>query len=135
MTLKRSLFAVVGVLLLASVLLWGAGQAEPRTYRVFVAPVAGVMIAGGNDMTLDRWRDEKRFGYVVQFYNRRECNGIVPTSREDLADYTVWFESEALHYMLLWDAQGKLVGVREGVMKQGNIVKDVCNAIRKHVSE
>ncbi len=115
---------------------WGAGalialfvlSAAPAAqgrYRVFVAPIADFAL--GDD-------GPTRHEYVMHF-QRRECNGIVPTSREDLADFTVWFEFEGSHYVLLWDAEGNLIGSRRAVLNSGNIVKDVCNAIREHVAE
>ena len=35
----------------------------------------------------------------------------------------------------LWDPPGDLVSERGGVLQGHNIVKDVCDAIRKHVAE
>ncbi len=58
----------------------------------------------------------------------------MPTSREDLADFTAWFEFEGSHYVLLWDAQGDLIDSRRAVLSSGNIVKDVCDAIWEHVA-
>ncbi len=102
-----------------------AAQVGQVQYRVFVAPIADFAL--GDD-------GPTRHEYVMHF-QRRECRGIVPTSREDLADFTVWFEFEGSHYVLLWDAQGDLIGSRRGVLNSGNIVKDVCNAIRDHVAD
>ena len=114
---------VVGVLVLLSLL--SVSPAAQGQYRVFVAPIADFAL--GDD-------GPTRHEYVTNF-QRRECNGIVPTSREDLADFTAWFEFEGAHYVLLWDAHGNLVGSRRAVLNSGNIVKDVCNAIRKHVAK
>ena len=102
-----------------------AAQVGQVQYRVFVAPIADFAL--GDD-------GPTRHEYVMHF-QRRECRGIVPTSREDLADFTVWFEFEGSHYVLLWNAQGDLIGSRRGVLNSGNIVKDVCNAIRDHVAD
>lgn len=110
---------------LISLLLLSAGPAAQGQYRVFVAPITDFAL--GDD-------GPTRHEYVMHF-QRRECNGIVPTSREDLADFTAWFEFEGSHYVLLWDAQGNLIGSRRRVLNSGNIVKDVCDAIREHVAE
>ena len=115
--------SVVGVLVL--LLLSPVTPAAQGQYRVFVAPIADFAL--GDD-------GPTRHEYVMHF-QRRECNGIVPTSREDLADFTAWFEFEGSHYVLLWDAHGNLIGSRRAVLNSGNIVKDVCNAIREHVVE
>ena len=112
---------------------WRAGFAFPvvggasRAGAIsgFVAPIADFAL--GDD-------GPTRHEYVMHF-ERRECNGIVPTSKEDLADFTAWFEFEGSHYVLVWDAQGNLIGSRRAVLNSGNIVKDVCNAIRDHVAK
>lgn len=99
-------------------------SAEPKAqeqYRIFVAPVA--------DFAPDDSEGPTRYEYVTRF-ERKECRGILPTSRKDLADFTAWFEFEGRHYVLLWDAQGNLVYSRGSVRSSGNIVKDVCTAIR-----
>ena len=102
-----------------------AVPAAQTPYRVFVAPLAANQEGGPT-----------RHEYVVLFEQRDECAGIVPTSREDLADFTVWFEYEAVvHSMLLWDAGGDLVSERGGVFQGHNIVADVCDAIREHVAD
>lgn len=93
-------------------------------YRVFVAPLAASQDSDG----------PTRHEYVLLFEQRDECAGIVPTSREDRADFTVWFEYEGVHSMLLWDAHGDLVSERGGVFQGRNIVADVCDAIREHVA-
>lgn len=118
------------LLLTLGVLAWlGLSLAAPAAqtpYRVFVAPL------GADQGSIGHTRRQ----YVMQFGKRDECAGIVPTSREDLADFTVWFEFGGLsHSMLLWDAHGDLVSERVGVYQRQNIVKDVCDAIRKHVAE
>ena len=111
--------------LLAWLGLPSAAPAAEAPHRVFVAPLAANQVGGPT-----------RHEYVTLFERRDECAGIVPTSREDLADFTVWFEHEDLvHSMLLWDADGALVSERGGVFQGHNIVKDVCDAIRKHVAE
>ena len=117
------------LLLSLGMLAWlGLPSAVPAAqspYRVFVAQLASNQ--GDNGPT--------RHEYVMLFEKRDECTGIVPTSREDLADFTVWFEYEpVVHSMLLWDADGGLVSERGGVFHGHNIVKDVCDAIRKHAS-
>ena len=118
------------LLLSLGVLAWlgllPAAHAAQTPYRVFVAPLA--LSQGGDGPT--------RHEYVMLFEQRDECAGIVPTSREDLADFTVWFEYEVVtHSMLLWDAHGDLVSERSGVFQGHNIVADVCDAIREHVAE
>ena len=117
------------LLLSLGVLAWlglpSAALAAQTPYRVFVAPL---LVIGGEGPT--------RHEYVMLFEQRDECAGIVPTSREDLADFTVWFEHKGIaHSMLLWDAHGDFVSERGGVLLGHNIVKDVCDAIRKHVAD
>ncbi len=117
------------LLLSLGVLAWlglpSAASAAQTPYRVFVAPL---LVIGGEGPT--------RHEYVMLFEQRDECAEIVPTSREDLADFTVWFEYEVVtHSMLLWDAHGDLVSERSGVFQGHNIVADVCDAIREHVAE
>ena len=90
-------------------------------YRVFVGPVTPFAPGSSEGPT--------RYEYVTNF-SRRECFGIVPTSREDLADFTAWFEFDGRHHVLLWDARGNLIYAHGGVRSSGNIVKDVCNKIR-----
>lgn len=93
-----------------------------QAYRVFVARTNAVASSSFGGPT--------RHEYVTNFRERRECNGIFPTSREDLSDFTVWFEYDGDHSALLWDWQGNLVYSNGGVNRSTNIVKDVCNAIR-----
>ncbi|MCE2541440.1 MAG: hypothetical protein J4G16_14000 [Acidobacteria bacterium] len=112
--------------LLACLGLPSAAPAAQTPYRVFVAPLSGNQVSDG----------PTRHEYVMLFGQREECAGIVPTSREDRADFTVWFEYETVvHSMLLWDAHGDLVSERSGVFQQHNIVNDVCDAIREHLAE
>lgn len=96
--------------------------ATPGQVRIFVAPIS--------DFSPDDSEGPTRHEYVTNFQRRKECDGILPTSREDLADFTAWFEFEGRHSVLLWDAHGNLVYSEDGVRSSGNIVKDVCNAIR-----
>ncbi len=96
--------------------------AAPETYRIFVAPIS--------DFAPDNDEGPTRHEYVTNFERRDECKGVLPTSREDLADFTAWFEFEGRHSVLLWDAHGDLVYSDDGVRSSGNIVKDVCNEIR-----
>lgn len=117
------------LLLSLGVLAWlglpSAAPAAQTSYRVFVAPLAANQTSDG----------PTRHEYVTLFDQRDECAGIVPTAREDRADFTVWFEYEDVtHSMLLWDADGDLVGERGGVFQGRNIVADVCDAIREHVA-
>ena len=119
--MRRS-WRYIGALVVFSLL--AVVPAAQVQYRVFVAPITDFAL--GDD-------GPTRHEYVTHF-ERRECSGIVPTSREDLADFTAWFEFEESHYVLLWDAQGNLIGSRRAVLSSGNIVKDVCNAIREHVA-
>ena len=118
------------LLLCVGVLAWfglpTAAPAAQTPHRVFVAPLAATQGSDG----------PTRHEYVMLFERRDDCVGIVPTSREDRADFTVWFEYESVvHSMLLWDAHGDLVSERGGVFQAPNIVKDVCDAIREHVAE
>ena len=118
------LFLSFGVL--ACLGLPSAAPAAQAPYRVFVAPLSGNQISDG----------PTRHEYVTLLDKRDECAGIVPTSREEFADFTVWFEYEdVVHSMLLWDAHGDLVSERGGVFQGRNIVADVCDAIREHVAE
>lgn len=117
---------LLGLAVLAWLGLLSAAHAAQTPFRVFVAPLGANQDSDG----------PTRHEYVMLFEEREECAGIVPTSREDRADFTVWFEYEAVvHSMLLWDADGDLVGERGGVFQGHNIVKDVCDAIRKQVAE
>ena len=117
---------LLGLGVLACLSLPSAAHAAQTPYRVFVAPLGANQDSDG----------PTRHEYVMLFEERDECAGIVPTSREELADFTVWFEYEAVvHSMLLWDAHGDLVSERGGVFQGHNIVKDVCDAIREHVAE
>lgn len=117
---------LLGLGVLAWLGLPSAAPAAQTPQRVFVAPLGGNQGGGG----------PTRRDYVMLFEKRDECAGIVPTSREDGADFTVWFEGGGLvHSMLLWDAHGDLVSERGGVYHRHNIVKDACDAIREHVAE
>ena len=117
---------LLSVGLLACLGLPSATPAAQSPYRVFVAPLAANLVDDG----------PTRHEYVMLFGRRDECAGIVPTSREDRADFTVWFEHEGIgHSMLLWDAHGDLVGERSRVLQAQNIVKDVCDAIREGAAE
>ena len=96
--------------------------ATQQTYRIFVAPIS--------DFAPDDDEGPTRYEYVTNFGQRKECSGVLPTSRENLADFTAWFEFEGRHSVLLWDRHGDLVYSDDGVRSSGNIVKDVCNEIR-----
>ena len=90
---------------------------------LFVAPIADFAL--GDD-------GPTRYEYIMNLGQRGECDTVVPVAREELADYTVWFEFEERHYALVWDSTGRLVGDRDNVRSSGNIVKDVCDIIREH---
>ncbi len=90
---------------------------------LFVAPIADFAL--GDD-------GPTRYEYIMNLGSRSECETVVPVAREELADYTVWFEFEERHYALVWDSSGHLVGDRDNVRSSGNIVKDVCDIIRRH---
>ena len=90
---------------------------------LFVAPIADFAL--GDD-------GPTRYEYIMNLGGRSECDTVVPVAREELADYTVWFEFEERHYALVWDGSGRLVGDRDNVRSSGNIVKDVCEIIRDH---
>ena len=117
---------LVNLGVLAWLCLPSAASAAQTPYRVFVAPLTVIPPSNSGPT---------RHEYVLLFGQRDECAGIVPTSREDRADFTVWFDYEGVHSMLLWDADGDLVSERWGVRQGHNIVKDACDAIRKHVAE
>ena len=111
--------------LLACLGLPSAAPAAQAPFRVFLAPLAANQETGPT-----------RHEYVMLFGRRDECAEVVPTSREDRADFTVWFEHDGLmHSMLLWDPHGDLVSERGGVLQAHNIVKDVCDAIREGLDE
>ena len=90
--------------------------------RLFVAPIAKPELNEG----------PTRYEYLEHLMDAPECAGIVPTSREDTADFVVWFEFEAKfrtrHYMTLWDASGNRVA---GGLAGGSdeIVAAVCGEI------
>lgn len=90
---------------------------------LFVAPIADFAL--GED-------GPTRYEYIMNLGDRGECDTVVPVAREELADYTVWFEFEERHYALVWDSSGRLVGDRDNVRSSGNIVKDVCEIILRH---
>ena len=92
---------------------------------LFVAPIADFAL--GDD-------GPTRYEYIMNLGDRSECDTVVPVAREELADYTVWFEFEERHYALVWDSNGRLVGDRDNVRSSGNIVKDVCEIIRDHAA-
>ena len=92
---------------------------------LFVAPIADFAL--GDD-------GPTRYEYIMNLGDRGECDTVVPVAREELADYTVWFEFEERHYALVWDSSGRLVGDRDNVRSSGNIVKDVCEIIRDHAA-
>ena len=97
----------------------------PHLYgqKLFVAPIADFAL--GDD-------GPTRHEYITNLDRRRECDPITPVAREDLADYTVWFEFELSHYALIWSKDGLLIGNRSNVFSSENVVKDVCNIIREH---
>ena len=92
---------------------------------LFVAPISDFAL--GED-------GPTRYEYIMNLGDRSECDTVVPVAREELADYTVWFEFEERHYALVWDGSGRLVGDRDNVRSSGNIVKDVCEIIRDHAA-
>lgn len=107
---------LLSVGLLASLGLPSAAPAAQAPYRVFVAPLAANQEGGPT-----------RHEYVMLFERRDECAGVVPTSREDRADFTVWFEHDGLvHSLLLWDPHGDLVSERGGVSSRGTISSRTC---------
>ena len=92
---------------------------------LFVAPISDFAL--GDD-------GPTRYEYIMNLGDRGECDTVVPVAREELADYTVWFEFEERHYALVWDSNGRLVGDRDNVRSSGNIVKDVCEIILRHAA-
>ena len=92
---------------------------------LFVAPIADFAL--GDD-------GPTRYEYIMNLGDRGECDTVVPVAREELADYTVWFEFEERHYALVWDGNGRLVGDSDNVRSSGNIVKDVCEIVRDHAA-
>ena len=90
---------------------------------LFVAPITDSVV--GDD-------GPTRYEYIMNLDDRSECETVEPVAREELADYTVWFEFEERHYALVWDSSGRLVGDRDNVRSSGNIVKDVCEIILRH---
>ena len=90
---------------------------------LFVAPITDSVL--GDD-------GPTRYEYIMNLDDRSECETVEPVAREELADYTVWFEFEERHYALVWDGNGRLVGDRDNVRSSGNIVKDVCEIILRH---
>ena len=113
---------IVGFTILQLFSVPSMAPAAQETYRIFVAPIS--------DFAPDDSEGPTRHEYVTNFERRDECSGVSATSREDLADFTAWFEFEGRHSVLLWDAHGILVYSADGVRSSGNIVKDVCNEIR-----
>ena len=109
--------------MLATTLFAAALVPHLSAQTLFVAPIADFAL--GDD-------GPTRYEYIMNLGDRRECDTVVPVAREELADYTVWFEFEERHYALVWDSSGRLVGDRDNVLSSGNIVKDVCEIILRH---
>ena len=85
---------VVGVMLLAFV----PAEAQERSVgqtRLFVAPIA--------ERTLDE--GPTNYDYFDRLMDAPECSGILPVGKEEIADFTVWFEFKGTirgtHYMTL----------------------------------
>ena len=124
MTRLRRVAGLVSFLMAVTPSVATGAQSPPATtaqepLRVFVAPIADFAL-GDEGPT--------RYEYITGL-SQQECTGIVPTAREDLADFTFWFEFEDVHYVLVWDAEGHLVGSNGAVLRAANVVKDACNII------
>lgn len=109
--------------MLATMLFVAAFAAHLSAQTLFVAPITDSVL--GDD-------GPTRYEHIMNLGDRSECDTVIPVAREELADYTVWFEFEERHYALVWDGNGRLVGDRDNVRSSGNIVKDVCEIILRH---
>ena len=98
---------MIGITLVTALLALPTGteaqEADQPLVRVYVAPIADFAL--GDD-------GPTRHEYIMHL-RRAECRGIIPTSKEAVADYTVWFEFENVHFMTLWDA-GNVIRDRSG---------------------
>ena len=97
--------------------------------QLFVAPIAEFDVEFGGPT---------RYDYLEHLTDAPECSGIVPVSKEDMADFVVWFEFRKhfreYHYMTLWSASGHRVAASKN-RGSSNIVTAVCNAIAAQAIE
>ena len=117
---------VLGVTLLAFV---PAEAQEPvAETRLFVAPIADRELGAG----------PTTYEYLDRLLNAPDCSGVVPVGKEDIADFSVWFEFKQEfrggHYMTLWDASGHWVAGGEAG-GSAEIVAAVCDAIAAEPTE
>jgi hypothetical protein len=127
MTRLRRVAGLVAFLIMITPSLAAGTQSPPATtaqepLRVFIAPIADFALGDAGPT---------RYEYI-NWLSQQECTGLVPIAREALADFTFWFEFEDAHYVLVWDAEGHLVGSNGAVLRADNIVKDACNIIWEH---
>ena len=118
---------VLGVTLLAFVPT-EAQERAPAETRLFVAPIADRELGAG----------PTTYEYLDRLLNAPQCSGVVPVGKEDIADFSVWFEFKQEfrggHYMTLWDASGHWVAGGEAG-GSAEIVAAVCDAIAAEPTE
>jgi hypothetical protein len=118
---------VLGVTLLAFVPA-EAQERAPAETRLFVAPIADRELGAG----------PTTYEYLDRLLNAPECSGVVPVGKEEIADFSVWFEFKQEfrggHYMTLWDASGHWVAGGEAG-GSAEIVAAACNTIAAEPTE
>ena len=118
---------VLGVTLLAFVPA-EAQERAPAETRLFIAPIADRELGAG----------PTTYEYLDRLLNAPECSGVVPVGKEEIADFSVWFEFKQEfrggHYMTLWDASGHWVAGDEAG-GSAEIVAAVCSTIAGEPTE
>ena len=117
---------VVGMVLLP--LVQAEAQEPVAETRLFVAPIANS----------EAGRGPTTYQYLDRLMNAPECSGVVPVGKEEIADFSVWFEYRQEfrggHYMTLWDASGHWVAGGEAGGSAESVAA-VCSAIAAEPTE
>ncbi len=118
---------VLGTMLLGSVPAQAQEPSDTRTW-LFIAPIA--------DRDLDP--GPTRHEYIDRLMEAPECSSVVPVAKEEIADFSVWFEFRRAfrgrHYMTLWDASGHWVAGGEAG-GSAEIVAVLCTTIARELTE
>ena len=124
----RMLTGVVVGMVLLTLVPAEAQERAPAETRLFVAPIADRELGAG----------PTTYEYLDRLLNAPECSGVVPVGKEEIADFSVWFEFKQEfrggHYMTLWDASGHWVAGGEAG-GSAEIVAAVCSAIAAEPTE
>ena len=104
-------------------------QEPPDTQtRLFIAPIADRELTKG----------PTRYEYIDRLMEAPECYNVVPVGKEEIADFSVWFEFKrnfrGTHYMTLWNASGHWVAGDEAG-GSAEIMAVVCNTIAGEFTE